>query len=286
VEAVEELCRAVRISRSGLRDPRRPRGVFLFAGSTGVGKTELARALADTLFPEGHALLKLDMSELSDRFTGSRLLGAPPGYQGHGEEGQLTGPLRRRPYSVVLLDEFEKAHPDVQAMFLSLFDEGVVTDSEGRTVVAREAFFVLTTNAGSDSEGRGRLGFGSDTSDARRSAALDAARRQFRPELLNRLDGIVAFRDLAPVDLERIVALHLEALRERAEENGATFTWDASVPAVCARHRMEPGKGARPALRALDELVAEPLAGMLLSGHRAIRATVRDGRIIVEPAHP
>ncbi len=282
-EAVAELCRAVRVSRSGLRDPRRPRGVFLFAGATGVGKTELARALADALFPEGRALLKLDMSELSDRFTGSRLLGAPPGYQGHGEEGQLTGPLRRRPYSVVLLDEFEKAHPEVQAMFLSLFDEGTVTDAEGRTVVAREAFFVLTTNAGSDGDPRGRLGFGADTPDARRDAVLDAARRQFRPELLNRLDGIVAFRDLAISDLEQIVVLHLDALGKRAEESGASFTWDAEVAAVCARHRTEPNKGARPVLRALDELVAEPLAGLLLAGHRAVRVTAGDGRIIVEP---
>jgi len=282
-DAVAELCRAVRVSRSGLRDPRRPRGVFLFAGASGVGKTELARALADALFPEGRALLKLDMSELSDRFTGSRLLGAPPGYQGHGEEGQLTGPLRRRPYSVVLLDEFEKAHPEVQAMFLSLFDEGVVTDAEGRTVVAREAFFVLTTNAGSDGDARGRLGFGADTPDARRDAALDAARRQFRPELLNRLDGIVAFRDLTPSDLARIVTLHLDALRVRAEESGVTFTWDEAVPGVCAGHRAEPTKGARFALRALDDLVAEPLARLLLAGHRTVRATVRDARISVEP---
>ena len=159
-DAVAELAAAVRLARSGLRHPRRPRGVFLFAGSSGVGKTELARALTDFLFPEGNALVKLDMSEYGDRFTSSRLLGAPPGYQGHGEEGQLTGPLRRRPYAVVLLDEFEKAHPDVQAMFLSLFDEGVVTDAEGRKVHAREAFFILTTNAGSEMSGRSQLGFG------------------------------------------------------------------------------------------------------------------------------
>jgi len=171
-------------------------------------------------------------------------------------------------------------------MFLSLFDEGVVTDAEGRTVVAREAFFVLTTNAGSDGEARGRLGFGADTPDARREAALDAARRQFRPELLNRLDGIVAFRDLTALDLERIVALHLDGLRTRAAESGATFTWDEAIAGVCARHKAEPNKGARPALRALDDLVAEPLAGLLLAGHHVVRATERDGRITLEPTSP
>jgi ATP-dependent Clp protease ATP-binding subunit ClpC len=284
--AVHELASAVRLARSGLRDPLRPRGVFLFAGASGVGKTELARALADVLFPEGvsgrapaRALVKLDMSEFGDRFTASWLLGAPPGYQGHGEEGQLTGPLRRRPYAIVLLDEFEKAHPDVQAVFLSLFDEGVVTDAEGRTVHAREAFFVLTTNAGSEVEGRGRLGFGADTAEARRDAVLAAARRHFRPELLNRLDGIVAFRDLDDRDLEQIVGVHLTQLAARAAESGATFTWDAGVAAACVRHKTEPTKGARAALRALEELVSEPLGKLVLGGADVVHASSEGGRI-------
>lgn len=288
-QAVSELAASVRLARSGLRDPRRPRGVFLFAGASGVGKTELARSLADFLFPEGQALVKLDMSEYGDKFTGSRLLGAPPGYQGHGEEGQLTGPLRRRPYAVVLLDEFEKAHPDVQAMFLSLFDEGVVTDAEGRKVHAKEAFFVLTTNAGSQVIGRGRLGFGGDTPAARREAVLERARQQFRPELLNRLDGVVVFQDLGEDDLRDIVQLNLGKLRQRAAEHGVTLTWDPAVVALCAAKNREPGMGARPALRAIDELVAGPVGKTLLEAderRRVVHAVVRDGVVELEVFAP
>jgi len=260
--AIGELVRAVRVARSGLRSPSRPRGVFLFAGGSGVGKTELARALSDQLFPEGDALIKLDMSEYADRFTGSRLLGAPPGYQGHGEEGQLTGPLRERPYAVVLLDEFEKAHTDVQAMFLSLFDEGVVTDAEGRRVQAREAFFILTTNAGSTDGARKGLGFGGDRG---RGAALERVKRHFRPELYNRLDGVVVFEPLTEAGLQAVVRLHLSHLAERAGEQGVQLTWSDGVVAACAGHEADPKLGARPALRAIDELVAEPLGQRLLA---------------------
>jgi ATP-dependent Clp protease ATP-binding subunit ClpC len=284
-EAVEELATAVRLARSGLRDPRRPRGVFLFAGASGVGKTELARALADFLFPEGQALVKLDMSEFGDKFTGSRLLGAPPGYQGHGEEGQLTGPLRRRPYAVVLLDEFEKAHPDVQAMFLSLFDEGVVTDAEGRKVHAKEAFFVLTTNAGSQAIGRTKMGFGGDTVAARREAVMERARQHFRPELLNRLDGVVVFRELDEANLTQIVGLNLERLKQRAAESGIALTWEPAVAELCAKRNRDPAMGARPALRAIDELVAEPLGRQMLNDgerRRALHAVVRDGKVSLE----
>jgi ATP-dependent Clp protease ATP-binding subunit ClpC len=291
--ATRELAASVRLARSGLRDPRRPRGVFLFAGSSGVGKTELARSLADYLFPEGQALVKLDMSEYGDKFTGSRLLGAPPGYQGHGEEGQLTGPLRRRPYAVVLLDEFEKAHSDVQAMFLSLFDEGVVTDAEGRKVHAKEAFFVLTTNAGSDAAGRSKLGFGGDSPAARREAMLARTRQHFRPELLNRLDGLVVFDDLDDAVLSRIVELHLGRLAERALESGVRLQWEAGVAQICVARSREPGMGARPALRVIDELVAGPLGRMMLElgdgrrgldGHWDVRAVVRDGQVVLEDA--
>ncbi len=288
--AVHELASAVRLARSGLRDPDRPRGVFLFVGSSGVGKTELARTLADTLFPEGEALIKLDMSEFGEKFTASRLLGAPPGYQGHGEEGQLTGPLRRRPYAVVLLDEFEKAHPDVQATFLSLFDEGVLTDAEGRKVHATEAFFVLTTNAGSDQAGRGRLGFGGNSASARREAALQRIRKHFRPELFNRIDDVVVFDALGPADLQRIVEIHLLRLRQRAAEQQVVLTWDPDLPRLCAAHRPDPAHGARPAVRAIDELVAEPLGREILSGdvsrRRTLHLRVRDGKITIDEATP
>ena len=288
-EALTELASAVRLARSGLRDPNRPRGVFLFAGASGVGKTELARSLADFLFPEGNALVKLDMSEYGDRFTGSRLLGAPPGYQGHGEEGQLTGPLRRRPYAVVLLDEFEKAHADVQAMFLSLFDEGVVTDAEGRKVHAREAFFILTTNAGSEFASRGRLGFGGDSAQSRREAVLDKAKERFRPELMNRIDSVVVFRQLEGDDLTHIVDLHLGKLKQRAAESGVTLTWSPDVAAFCAQHPTDRA-GARPALRAIEQLVAEPLGSELLRApaqrRRALHAVVRDDAIEFDELTP
>jgi ATP-dependent Clp protease ATP-binding subunit ClpC len=264
-EAIAQVASTVRLSRAGLRDARKPRGVFLFAGPSGSGKTELAKALADFLFPEGNALIKVDMSEYGEKFTASRLLGAPPGYSGHGEEGQLTGPLRRRPYAVVLLDEFEKAHPDVQTMFLSLFDEGVITDSEGRKVEAKEAFFVITTNAGTEVKTSSRMGFGEASLDEQKAAAIDKIRRLFRPELINRVDEIVWFRPLDDGDLLEIARMNLLRLSERAALEGVHLTWDDGLVDLCARHKKDPAFGARPVLRAIDELVAEPLGKLLLT---------------------
>jgi ATP-dependent Clp protease ATP-binding subunit ClpC len=283
--AVGAVASAVRLARSGLRDPRRPRGVFLFAGTSGVGKTELARALADFLFPEGNNLIKLDMSEYGEKFTSSRLVGAPPGYSGHGEEGQLSGPLRTRPYSVVLLDEFDKAHTDVAAMFLSLFDEGVLTDSEGRTVHAREAFFVLTTNAGAT--GRGRLGFGSDAASVRNSV-LARIRERFRPELLNRIDDIVVFDSLTRPNLRAIADLQLSHLATRAREQGVDLTWDRDVADLCALHQADERYGARPTLRAVESLVGEPLGKLILERRSnatpGYRARLRGGAVVLEEA--
>lgn len=280
-EPIRQVANTVRLSRAGLRDSRKPRGVFLFAGSSGVGKTELAKALADFLFPEGSALIKLDMSEYGEKFTSSRLLGAPPGYAGHGDEGQLTGPLRRRPYAVVLLDEFEKAHADVQTMFLSLFDEGVVTDAEGRKVDAREAFFVITTNAGSELTSRGRVGFGGGSDDEQRNAAVEKVRKHFRPELLNRIDEIVWFHPLEVADLQEIARMNLKLLAERAEAEGVRLTWDDAVVDLVVKTKPDPTYGARPVLRAIDDLVAESLGQLMLreepSLDRAFRATVQDG---------
>ncbi len=287
--AVAELAGAVKLARSGLGEPNRPRGVFLFVGSSGVGKTELARKLADFLFPEGDALIKLDMSEYGDKFTASRLLGAPPGYSGHGEEGQLSGPLRRRPYTVVLLDEFEKAHTDVQAMFLSIFDEGTVTDAEGRKVNAREAFFILTTNAGSEVTGS-RLGFGGTDAAALKEAAVEKVRRYFRPELLNRIDDILVFQPLESADLQTIAELHLQQLQKRAADTGVTLTWDSNLLELCASHRADPKFGARPTLRAIQELVAEPMGHIILTKEpgkrRAFHAVVRNGKVAFDEQTP
>ncbi|MBA2320242.1 MAG: AAA family ATPase [Deltaproteobacteria bacterium] len=287
-QAIGELAAAVRLARSGLRDRSRPRGVFLFAGSSGVGKTELARGLADFLFPEGNALIKLDMSEYSEKFTGSRLIGAPPGYAGHGEEGQLTGPLRKRPYAVVLLDEFEKAHPDVQAMFLSLFDEGRITDSEGRKIQAKDAFFIVTTNAGSEDTRKSRLGFSGDNLEARKAEALEKVRRSFRPELVNRIDSVVVFNDLTPPVLRQVVELHLQRLRKRAADLRVDLSWEPAVVEICTAGPNDPTLGARPSLRSIDDRVAGPLGRWLIehaesgSGWREVRAVVRNGELQLE----
>jgi ATP-dependent Clp protease ATP-binding subunit ClpC len=292
--AVSRVGAAVRMAMAGLRSQGRPRGVFLFRGGSGVGKTELAKALADFLFPEGETIIRLDMSEYSDRFTTTRLLGAPPGYAGHGDEGQLTGPLRRHPYSVVLLDEFEKAHPDVQAVFLSLLDEGYITDSDGRHVNAREAFFVLTTNAGSDvnvSRRRSRVGFATAPIDDR-ERAMEELKPYFRPELLNRLDEIVEFSPLDEEALTLIATKRLVDLADRAKLAGIRLAWTAEVAPALARRAASDREGARPLLRAVDAAVGEPLGRLLLSEGRDLSAarwlaTVNDGQVVlVQEADP
>jgi len=285
-QAVERLARSVQLARSGLRDPKRPRGVFLFVGPSGVGKTELARQLSDPLFPEGNAFIRFDMSEFADKFTMSRLIGAPPGYAGHGEPGQLTGKLRRRPYAVVLLDEFEKAHPEVQTLFLSLFDEGHVTDAEGREVDAREALFILTSNAGTEAALKGRVGFGATSGELDVDLLLEQVKKRFRPELINRIDDVVPFRSLELDALRDVVSLHLSRLAERALESNVVLTWDDSVVSACAEPNQDPQYGARPAIRAIDTLVGEPLGRLLLSsgpeGRRALHATMDDGEVTFE----
>ena len=279
-QAVETIAKSVRLARSGLRRPDRPRGVYLFVGPSGVGKTELARSLSDTLFPEGNAFLRFDMSEYSDKFTMSRLIGAPPGYAGHGEAGQLTERLRRRPYAVVLLDEFEKAHPEVQTLFLSLFDEGRLTDSEGRTVDARQAIFILTSNAGTDHATKSRVGFGGQSNTIDKGLVLEGARQRFRPELLNRIDEVVAFSGLDSQALTGIVSHHLDKLAQRAAESGLTFTWDNAVVEHIAMHNEDRMMGARPALRAIEREIAEDLGVMLLRQEvRAVHASMVDGCI-------
>ena len=292
--AIRQLSSSVRLARSGLRDNRRPRGVFLAAGGSGVGKTELARKLADYLFPEGDALIRLDMSEYGEKFTTSRLVGAPPGYSGHGEEGLLTGPLRNKPYAVVLLDEFEKAHPDVQAMFLSLFDEGRLTDSEGREVHAKEAYFILTTNLVVQEAHRGPVGFGGasqDSAEERRERVMEHLKERFRPEMLNRMDDLIVFNSLDTESLEGIVRIQLEQLKERASSAGVQLTWTPEVVPFIAQWNADVEWGARSVIRAVDTLVGEPLGEQMVARGGAgaspsFVATLQSGQLHLTQATP
>lgn len=263
-EAVSVLARSIRLAYTGLRDPRRPRGVFLFVGPSGVGKTQLARSLAEQLFGDERALLRLDMSEYAEKHTVSRLVGAPPGYVGYDEPGQLSQPLRDRPHAVVLLDEIEKAHPEVFDIFLSLFDEGRLTDTHGRPVDGRHAIFIMTSNLGTTHGQRAGVGF--ERRPELRDAALDDALRAFfRPEFLNRIDHIVRFRELDADDLAEVVALELRALKARMETQGLRLTYADSVLEAVAAESLRRGAGARGIKRVVEERIAVPLSDLLLA---------------------
>jgi ATP-dependent Clp protease ATP-binding subunit ClpC len=272
-EAVDAVAQAIQSARAGLRDPRRPVGVFLFAGPTGVGKTELARALAGFLFGDRDALLRFDMSEYMEKHQVSRLIGAPPGYVGHEEEGQLTGPLRLRPHRVVLFDEIEKAHEDVHHLFLQLFEDGRLTDGKGRTVDGREALFLMTSNVGSEVYAEGTLGYvhpetlSPEWRRQKREAVEQALRGRFKPEFLNRVDRVIHFNALTRSDVERIFPLQFAPFCQRLRDSGGvevTITPEA-VRFVCDQG-FDPLNGARPLRRAIVRLLEQPLADLLTSG--------------------
>ncbi|SDY02560.1 ATP-dependent Clp protease ATP-binding subunit ClpC [Modestobacter sp. DSM 44400] len=280
-EAVEVVSEAIRRSRAGLGDPDRPIGSFLFLGPTGVGKTELARALAEALFGDSDRMVRLDMSEFQERHTVSRLVGSPPGYVGYEDAGQLTEAVRRNPYSVVLLDEIEKAHPDVLNTLLQLLDDGRLTDSQGRTVSFANTVVVMTSNLGSEAivnAARGPLGFtanGNATGDLR-DAVMRRLREAFRPEFLNRIDEIVVFRQLEPEQLTRITDLLLDDTRRRLAAQDITLDFSPEAVAWLAERGHEPAFGARPLRRAIQREVDNPLSRLVLSSglHAGQRATV------------
>jgi ATP-dependent Clp protease ATP-binding subunit ClpB len=270
-EAVEAVANAVRRSRSGLSDPNRPVGSFIFMGPTGVGKTELARALAEFLFDDEQALVRLDMSEYQERHTVARMLGAPPGYVGYDEGGQLTEAIRRRPYAVVLFDEIEKAHPDVFNVLLQLLDDGRLTDGQGRTVDFRNTVLIMTSNLGSQmiqelSERR-------PWSDVR-EAAMGVLRDNFRPEFLNRVDEVIIFRPLTREQLASIVDLQVERLRRRLAERKIGLVLTDAARALLAERGWDPVYGARPLKRMIQKLVQDELAMRLLQGEFADGDTV------------
>jgi len=259
-EGVRAVAEAVRHSRAGLSDPRRPIGTFLFLGPTGVGKTELAKALAAFLFGSDNALLRIDMSEYMERHAVARLIGAPPGYVGYDEGGQLTEAVRRRPYQVVLFDELEKAHPQVMNILLQLLDEGRLTDGHGRTVDFRHTILIMTSNVGSEF-------FASDESEEQiHRRVRDELRKTFRPEFLNRIDETIIFRPLTEEEIQRIVDLKIEALNERLAEQRIRIVPTTEAKKVLAKKGYDPHYGARPLERTLKRLVENPLASRIVAG--------------------
>ncbi len=267
--AIKAIARALRRSRADLKDPRRPIGTFVFLGPTGVGKTMLAKTLAERMFGDEKALIQIDMSEYMEKFNVSRLVGSPPGYIGHEEGGQLTERVRRRPYSVVLFDEVEKAHPDVMHMLLQILDEGRLTDSLGRQVDFRNTIVILTSNLGFDSARQARgLGFAqesvSNDYDRMKAQMIDEAKRTFKPELLNRFDDIVVFRQLERGDVEQILDLELTKVRMRLADRGINIELNAAATAFLVEKGFDPALGARPLRRAVERYIEDPLADELL----------------------
>jgi ATP-dependent Clp protease ATP-binding subunit ClpC len=282
-EAVQAVSRAVRRNRAGLRDPRRPIGSFIFLGPTGVGKTELARILAEFLFDDQEALIRIDMSEYMEKFSVSRLIGAPPGYVGYEEGGQLTEKVRRKPYSVVLLDEVEKAHPDVFNILLQVLEDGTLTDSMRRKVNFKNTVLIMTSNLGAQQiGGKANLGFAKDDAteshERMRSAVMDEVKRAFNPEFLNRIDEIIVFHALGRKEIEEIVRILLEDVRNRLKEHELDVSLTANAVALLVEKGFDPRMGARPLRRAIQRMIEDPLAEMVLAGKFPALSTVKVGR--------
>jgi ATP-dependent Clp protease ATP-binding subunit ClpC len=287
--AVRAIARALRRSRADLKDPRRPIGSFIFLGPTGVGKTLLGKALAERMFGDEKALIQVDMSEYMEKFTVSRLIGSPPGYVGHEEGGQLTERVRRRPYSVVLFDEVEKAHPDVMHMLLQILEEGRLTDSQGRHVDFRNTVVILTSNLGFDFARLGRgLGFSRDAAaqdyERLKQQMLEEARRVFKPELLNRFDEIVVFRSLEREDVVKILDIELAKVTARLSGRGLSVALDPAAVDFLIAKGFDPAMGARPLRRAIEQHLEDPLAEDVLKGVfdgvDRVQVAVEEGRLV------
>ena len=284
-EAIQAISKAVRRARAGLKDPRRPIGSFIFLGPTGVGKTELTKAMARFLFGSEDALIQLDMSEFMERHSVSRLVGAPPGYVGYEEAGQLTEALRRRPYSIVVFDEVEKAHPEAHNMLLQIMEEGHLSDARGRKVDFRNAIIVMTSNVGADMIKRQTsIGFTLKKDEEveerlayedMRKKLLDSLKRVFRPEFINRLDSVIVFRALSKGDISQIVQLELDKVADRLEERSITLTATPAALELLADMGYDPEMGARPLRRVIQQTVEDPLSDTMLGGE------FEDGDIIV-----
>ncbi len=286
-EAVVAMSKALRRSRADLKDPKRPIGTFALLGPTGVGKTLLAKTLAETMFGDAKSLIQIDMSEYMEKFTVSRLVGSPPGYVGYEEGGQLTEQVRRKPYSVVLFDEIEKAHPDVMNMFLQILEEGKLTDNVGRVVNFRNTIVLMTSNVGAETIKKSAMGFGptSDevTYERMRDRIMDEARRAFRPEFLNRLDDIIVFRSLNKPDLIEILELEIAKVEGRLKGRNIHLALDATAKDFLVEKGYNPDYGARPMRRAVEQHLEDPLAEEILRGHLhpvdPIQVTMEGGKL-------
>ncbi|MHB8522542.1 MAG: ATP-dependent Clp protease ATP-binding subunit [Limisphaerales bacterium] len=287
-EAVSAMCKALRRSRADLKDPKRPIGTFMLLGPTGVGKTLLAKSLAEAMFGDAKSLIQLDMSEYMEKFTVSRLVGSPPGYVGFEEGGQLTEQVRRKPYSVILFDEVEKAHPDVWNILLQILEEGKLTDSMGRAVDFRNTIVLLTSNVGAETvKKQSMIGFTPITDEASyekmRERLMDEAKRTFKPEFLNRLDDVIVFRTLTKPDLIQILELEMAKLSDRLKSRKIKLELDGKANDFLIEKGYDPTYGARPMRRAVERYVEDPLAEELLRGNlhdnEPVQVTVHDGKL-------
>lgn len=282
-EALSAVANAVRRSRAGLQDPNRPVGSFIFLGPTGVGKTETARALAEFLFDDERSMIRLDMSEYMEKHAVARMIGAPPGYVGYEEGGQLTEAVRRRPYSVILFDEIEKAHPDVFNILLQILDEGRLTDSKGRTVDFKNTVMIMTSNLGS----REIQSANALVDTPVKEIVLEVLRNHFKPEFLNRIDDIVVFSQLTEAEIAKIIDVQLERLRKLMDEKDITIELDDSARALLVKEGYDPAFGARPLKRAIQTLIQNPLAMKLLGGEissgQSVKVSAEDGEMKFTP---
>jgi len=280
--AVQAVSDAVRRSRAGISDPNRPAGSFLFLGPTGVGKTELAKALAEFLFDDDRAIIRIDMSEYGEKHAVARLVGAPPGYVGYEEGGQLTEAVRRRPYSVILLDEVEKAHPEVFNILLQVLDDGRLTDGQGRTVDFRNTILIMTSNLGSQF----LVESGRDQSE-REAAVMEVVRNHFKPEFINRLDDIVMFSPLGTEQLVHIVDLQLRSLESRIADRRLTLDVKQAAKDWLVEKGFDPIYGARPLRRLVQTAIGDQLAKQILSGSAPDGSTItvdaQEGKLTVVP---
>ena len=284
-EAVQAVTEAIQRSRAGIQDPNRPIGSFLFLGPTGVGKTELAKTLAQALFDDENNLIRIDMSEYMEKFSVSRLIGAPPGYVGYEEGGQLTEAVRRKPYSVVLFDEVEKAHPDVFNVLLQVLDDGRITDSQGRTVDFKNTILILTSNLGSEYLLNGINADGSIEESAKNQVQM-LLRRTFRPEFLNRLDEIVFYKPLSKTDVTAIIDLQIGKLNSRLEDKQISITLTEEAKTAIVDAAYDPQYGARPLRRYVQHTVETMLSKRILRGEvlpgQTVCVDAQDGELVMK----